>query len=825
MPVSSSTEHWIKPDALTIKLNHFGDPDYLQVSVLAGAVVMAFKQDVISYNAAHNYRTWPLQAANTYLETSSAYHVYARLTRSEVNASALIVYDPVLRDINGCEISTAEGGGEILGEADENYYFVYLGSISSSINASGVQVQRTWNVDFRFGTLSTNQYLNEESAGGWSKMFRLNKVTDMIDVLKEFSSAVFHKLFIRKKEITDIHRSKDNDLFLSDEILPTTKYVDEKYLRKDQDDRSVGLISSDKGFEVGKFVTGASGAIIFEDAKTGQTVAELDKLYVRMKAYFETLEIINVNSVGGKMILSPAGSINCIGVEETEDAYRCYFLGEQDGELIENRFEVGDQAYSEMFNAKEGVSNKVSNIYYWRYVSGISENAVEYNGKKCHYIELSKFDCDEGSDIPKAGDVINHRGSRYDTDRMNFVEFSSVGVNAPYITLFQGVGAGETPYSLVGKEYVQFGYNQMTGKAFMHVYGDMYVGARDESSYLKYTPEDGLEVCGTISVRSKLSDGRILADELESLGVDMEKIKRQTDQEYMIWFENHEPTLDNKPAVDWTTDELKAEHDQDLLYYREQGKAWRFEGGVWKEITDQDVLRALELIAKTQKDVDDLGYLKRALQNAPETEIENGLVMTSLMAVRNDKGEVESFLNGSTLGEHETYGKLLLAGGIPERNGQTTDLSERAKKACTRIYEDGSLISKTISFDTLEVDANGYYVLPPINGKHGMFYMDSVVGVSRVAQTKTFISANDENIVRITGASSVEETKSISISNQDTIMLFSCQDSTGADMWSAVVLPYWIYGRQASDSINVATVKKITSEEEATDPTILYILS
>ena len=73
MPVSSSTEHWRKPDALTINLNHFGDPDYLQVSVLAGAVVMAFKQDVIGYNAAHNYRTWPLEAANTYLETSSAY--------------------------------------------------------------------------------------------------------------------------------------------------------------------------------------------------------------------------------------------------------------------------------------------------------------------------------------------------------------------------------------------------------------------------------------------------------------------------------------------------------------------------------------------------------------------------------------------------------------------------------------------------------------------------------------------------------------------------------------------------------------------------------
>ena len=194
------------------------------------------------------------------------------------------------------------------------------------------------------------------------------------------------------------------------------------FLRKDTDDRSKGKISTDKAFEVGKFVQGASGAIIQLDAKNGQTIAELDKLYVRMKAYFETLEIINVNSIGGKMILSPAGSVTCLGVEELDDAYRCYFLGEQDGEIIENRWKVGMQAYSQMFNAKEGVSNKVANTYYWRLVTEVSRNTVEYNNQKCHYIDLSKTDCDSGSDIPKAGDVINHRGCRNDVDYKNFID-------------------------------------------------------------------------------------------------------------------------------------------------------------------------------------------------------------------------------------------------------------------------------------------------------------------------------------------------------------------------------------------------------------------
>lgn len=176
MPVSSSTEHWIKPDALTINLNHFGDPDYLQVSVLAGSVVMAFKQDVIGYNAAHNYRTWPLEAANTYLETSSAYNVYARLTRSEVNARALVIYDPILRDIEGREITyekNEETGAEkeILGEPNETFYFIFLGQLSSSITEDGRSVLREWTSEYRSGSLETNEQQNDWMAI-LNKMFR-----------------------------------------------------------------------------------------------------------------------------------------------------------------------------------------------------------------------------------------------------------------------------------------------------------------------------------------------------------------------------------------------------------------------------------------------------------------------------------------------------------------------------------------------------------------------------------------------------------------------------------------------------------------------------
>ena len=266
------------------------------------------------------------------------------------------------------------------------------------------------------------------------------------------------------------------------------------FLRKDMNDRTRGKLSSDVGFEVGRYVSGASGATMFLDKQTGKTTAEMDKLYVRVKAYFETLEIVNVNSVGGKQIISPAGSMKCVKVENdsTKNYYRCYVLSEQDGEKIENRFHVGDQVYSQMFNAKPGVSNKVSNHYWWRLCVGVGED----------YIDLSKTDCDSDSDIPAVGDIMCQRGNRNDVDRQNFIELSSVDAYSPNITLFQGVNS----YSLVDKDIISYGVDKTTNQAFMNIYGNMYVGDRGNNSYLRYSIENGLQLKGTLDVGTKFGD-------------------------------------------------------------------------------------------------------------------------------------------------------------------------------------------------------------------------------------------------------------------------------------------------------------------------------
>ena len=65
------------------------------------------------------------------------------------------------------------------------------------------------------------------------------------------------------------------------------------------------------------------------------------------------------------------------------------------------------------------------------------------------------------------------------------------------------------------------------------------------------------------------------------------------------------PTLENKPALDWTTNDDKKKHSGDLYYDKSTGKAYRFgsDDGVtytWELNQDTDVTKALEDASKAQ---------------------------------------------------------------------------------------------------------------------------------------------------------------------------------------------------------------------------------
>ena len=247
-----------------------------------------------------------------------------------------------------------------------------------------------------------------------------------------------------------------------------------------------------------------------------------DYLEVRMKAIFEELVINKTSTIGGKEIISPTGGVVAHKVEEvtvtynnvSQKAYRCYFLAEQEGDAVDNDFAVGDQVRSESFNVRKGTYHKAGNHFYWRLVIGRDEDPIELEGKKYHYIDLSDTDCATASDVPAKGDVLNQCGNRTDVERQNCLIFSAVDTYSPSISLYHGINS----YSFANREYVEYGVNKQTNKAFFNVYGDMYVGDRptkengyEGSSYIRYdSSTKQLSVKGKISAKSTV-DGKELS--------------------------------------------------------------------------------------------------------------------------------------------------------------------------------------------------------------------------------------------------------------------------------------------------------------------------
>ena len=413
----------------------------------------------------------------------------------------------------------------------------------------------------------------------------------------------------------------------------------QRYIRKDIDDIAQGTVTWEKvqkllsGLLVGNFNNENGGS--WTPDTEGRSHLITDYLEVRMKAIFEELVIKKTSTIGGKEIISPAGGVVAHKVENvtvtynevSQKAYRCYFLAEQEGDSVDNDFSVNDQVRSESFNVRKGTYHKVGNHFYWRLVIGRDEDPVELEGKKYHYIDLSDTDCATASDVPAKGDVLSQCGNRTDVERQNCLIFSAVDTYSPSISLYHGINS----YSFANKEYVEYGVNKQTNKAFFNVYGDMYVGDRptkengyEGSSYIKYdSATKQVSVKGKISAKSTV-DGKELSlyiKENSAKGLTEEQVnniinnsqvitdlQNQVDGAIETWFYEGVPTLKNAPASSWTTDKDKNTHLGDLYYDNKTGKAYRFakDGNTykWTIITDTDIAKALSDASKAQETAD-----------------------------------------------------------------------------------------------------------------------------------------------------------------------------------------------------------------------------
>jgi hypothetical protein len=201
----------------------------------------------------------------------------------------------------------------------------------------------------------------------------------------------------------------------------------------------------------------------FYKRKDGKYGLNISELMVWGKAIFNTLQIRELDYVGGNMVFSPAAS-KIFSVKEVVDSdgnvtgWKCYLLADNGSTSTTNLWKKYDQAKCETFNIQSGVYENVSNRYYWRLVTDVSteneqmtdeQGNVLYDGQKFAWIVLSKSDCENvNNDIPQAGDSIVSEGNRDDTDRQNIIVLETMGDAAPRFVSYDNVNS----YSLTDKE-------------------------------------------------------------------------------------------------------------------------------------------------------------------------------------------------------------------------------------------------------------------------------------------------------------------------------------------------------------------------------------
>ncbi|MBQ8969160.1 MAG: hypothetical protein IJ064_05460 [Bacteroidaceae bacterium] len=352
---------------------------------------------------------------------------------------------------------------------------------------------------------------------------------------------------------------------------------------------------------------------------------EVDELFVRIKAFFASLEIREMSYVGGNYAFSSAGSkIYYVEWLDASDnvlpktagnigsvyTFRCYLYSDNGTTATINKWEKDDQAMCETFNIDEGVHENVKNKRYWRRVVGIgkgiiqSEQETATDGEETasapteyQYVDISMNDCEVGSDYPEAEDTIVQLGNWSNSKRQGLIYLMVEGESAPAIMEYSGVGAN-------GQHFVLPAPTLLLSPKKNVIYGEFH-SVVDSSE-------------------GNTGSGDTIEDQLKALIEQLNDIKNQADKKFDIWFGTTDPlpskdnptAAANYPASEWPTESLKALHAQDIFYNTKRepaangGRAWRWlaveEGGAvtyrWDEILDADTLASLEKIADVASD-------------------------------------------------------------------------------------------------------------------------------------------------------------------------------------------------------------------------------
>lgn len=442
MTQATTKDYWISPSALHIELNALGYPDYIQASCVSGAKILVYVKDIIGFDAGHNYRRWPLQAAATVFNTHTEKYVYVAIPRDmTLTASAWIVFPSEQIDIYGKNEKEEQIG-------DEKYYYIFLQGIITSSGDNGT-VQRDWKEGGRivYGYLSSDEAIS--AIPNESEWYNYSSVDGIVTFLKDITMKAgtkFRQLFANALTIMSGGKIAfegqgevngvviDSTPLDSVDKIVTPNYLDNKALSKVHEDVAKKVITFMEGLTVGmdkkkgidakgnavlgdvvldrvrdphsteadRTIIGAQGFDLYM-GEDGKSHMYIDYLTTRVKMFAASAEVRKVSYSGGTTIFSNAGS-TIVKVAYIFDAsgskviaYKCYAAADDGTTRTMNWWHVGMMALCQTFNVKAGETENLANRYYWRMVVGVGQETLE-DGKLYDYVMLSNMATFVGGD-------------------------------------------------------------------------------------------------------------------------------------------------------------------------------------------------------------------------------------------------------------------------------------------------------------------------------------------------------------------------------------------------------------------------------------------
>lgn len=285
-----------------------------------------------------------------------------------------------------------------------------------------------------------------------------------------------------------------------------------------------------RSFKSWNFAAGPLGAGV---GMVNDDELQTDKLLVRKIMYVLEMMIQRMRFQGGQMVLSPAAGfkVNSVEVFDTYYRLRCH-----PGDF--NEFEVNDQARIQNFNGSD-------TKYLWSLVVAKGDD----------YIDISRVDKD-GDGVPAEGDEIVQLGNRTNTNRQDAVLLSAVNGEVGIFTYF-----GINSFDLSGKEGSWFGKHG--DKKGAVIKGEVHITAGS----------DGLDKFNEYEdIDERIQNAQDSANSVQEVvnnltSIIIPDLQEQIDGSIMSWEGTVAPTMENEPAVNWTTEEERKRHLGDYYDY------------------------------------------------------------------------------------------------------------------------------------------------------------------------------------------------------------------------------------------------------------------